>query len=225
MFSSSHLPRSTGDVRLPYDVTVRIAALPEQPAAPVVVERHAPEPAAVDAGNPIVPRQPLVEERVVGASAARATLRSSRSWLSRNSSVSRWNASRRFSSNSGKHVRIGRLAAHGAQLQPLAEEIVDQRLRARRRPASAAPAARAPPDPSACPAPPASSSSSSGMLLHRKNDSRDASSRSLRPDRSRPPRAPAGSRSMRNRNSGSTSMRSSADWMPPSKPLPRAPSR
>ena len=31
----------------------------------------------------------------------------------------------------------------------------------------------------ACPRPPASSSSSSGMLLHRKNDSRDASSRSL----------------------------------------------
>ena len=43
---------------------------------------------------------------------------------------------------------------------------------------------------------------SSGMLLHRKNDSRDASSRSLIPDTTAR-RNPAGSRSTRNTNAGS----------------------
>ena len=99
--------------------------------------------------------------------------------LSKNSSVSRRNACRRLSSKSGKTRRIGRDARQVAQVQPLAGEVVDERLRARigQHPPhlllehgriAAAAAAR-----------PASSSSSSGMLLHRKNDSRDASSRSL----------------------------------------------
>ena len=61
-----------------------------------------------------------------------------------------------------------------------------------------------------------SSSSSSGMLLQRKKESREASSRSLR-------RygvlggVSGGSRSMRNRNSGSTSSRSIPAWIPVSK--------
>ena len=69
--------------------------------------------------------------------------------------------------------------AHVAQQQPLAEEVVDKRIRARiaqhtrdlllkiGRLLSSPRAAT-------------SSSSSSGMLLHKKNDTRDASSRSLR---------------------------------------------
>ena len=117
--------------------------------ASVAAERHSSEVTAVDVGNPVVPRQPLVEERVVRLSADRATLRSSRSWLSKNSSVSRWNASRRFSSKSGtcrRRVRVPQIA----QQQPLAGEVVDERL-ARDRRACAAPAAPAPPGPSACP--------------------------------------------------------------------------
>ena len=68
----------------------------------------------------------------------------------------------------------------------------------------------------ACPARRRCSSSSSGMLLHRKNDSRDASSRSLS-GYTVPGAALAGSRSTRNTNFGLASMRCSASWMPRSK--------
>jgi hypothetical protein len=53
------------------------------------------------------------------------------------------------------------------------------------------------------------------MLLQRKNDSRDASSRSV--TRDVVPVAAAGTFSMRKRNCELTSSRSSADWMPRSK--------
>ena len=56
MFSSSHFPRMVGEVRVGYDVTASTLALPEQAPAVLVGERHAPEVAAVDAGNPVVPR-------------------------------------------------------------------------------------------------------------------------------------------------------------------------
>jgi hypothetical protein len=42
------------------------AALAEQPAPVVVWDGDAPEVAAFDAGNAVVPRQPLVDERVIG---------------------------------------------------------------------------------------------------------------------------------------------------------------
>ena len=66
-----------------------------------------------------------------------------------------------------------------------------------------------------------SSSSASGMVLHRKNDRRDASSTSLR-RWARPLSAVDGSRSMRNRKSGDTSIASTAAWMPLSKSPPVA---
>ena len=79
----------TGDVRVGVRGHRQDAALPQQPAARLVGSSvHAPEVAAVDVGDPVVARQPLVDERVVGASADRATLRSSRRMLSKNSSVS-----------------------------------------------------------------------------------------------------------------------------------------
>ena len=66
------------------------------------------------------------------------------------------------------------------------------------------------------------SSSSSGMLLQRKNDRRDAISRSL--IRYTAPAATfAGSRSIRNMNCGLARMRSSPIWMPRSKPPCRRP--
>ena len=66
-FSSTHLPRSTGDVRSACDVTARMLPWPSSAAARVVGHRHAAELAAVDVGDAVVPRQPLVHERVVGA--------------------------------------------------------------------------------------------------------------------------------------------------------------
>ena len=60
-------------------------------------------------------------------------LRSSSSWLSRNSSISLTNAVRRLSSNHGiLAAGVGRQQPHVAHLQPLAEEILHQR-RARAR--------------------------------------------------------------------------------------------
>ena len=79
----------------------------------------------------------------------------------------------------GKLVLVGHDVAQVAQLQPLPGEVADQRRGARvgqhpphlplehRRRRCSRPCAAA------------VSSSSSGMLLHRKNDRRDASSRSL----------------------------------------------
>ena len=62
-----HLPRVTGEVRSGFDVVVRNAPLPSQPAAHVHVgaERDAAELAAVDVRDAVVLGQPLVDERVV----------------------------------------------------------------------------------------------------------------------------------------------------------------
>ena len=66
-FSRIHLPRITGDVRVAYDVTVRM--LPCRSSPPRALSSSsvdAAEAAAVDVRNAVVLREPLVEERVVG---------------------------------------------------------------------------------------------------------------------------------------------------------------
>ena len=65
MFSSTHLPRSTGDVRVACDVTASKPPLPSSPLRASSSSVYAPELAAVDARYPVVAREPLVEERVV----------------------------------------------------------------------------------------------------------------------------------------------------------------
>ena len=62
------MPRVTGDVRAACDVTVSSAPFPEQAAAHVELraERDAAELAAVHVRDPVVLRQPFVDERVVG---------------------------------------------------------------------------------------------------------------------------------------------------------------
>ena len=72
-FSRIHLPRTTGEVRSGYEVTVRMLPCPSSPPRTLSgSERDAPEVAALDVRDAVVPRQPLVQERVVGASAGRA---------------------------------------------------------------------------------------------------------------------------------------------------------
>ena len=96
---SSHLPRSTGDVRSGYDVVASSAPSCQQPAALIVIrERDAPEAAAVDPGNPVMPRQPLVDERVVGVQQIERRCDPRAACCATNSSVSRWNACSRLSS-------------------------------------------------------------------------------------------------------------------------------
>ena len=65
-FSRIHLPRSVGAVRSACEVASRMLPLPSSPrrASPASVD--AAELAAVDVRQAVVPRQPLVHERVVG---------------------------------------------------------------------------------------------------------------------------------------------------------------
>ena len=49
-----------------YDVTVRMLAWPSRPRRGVIGQRHAPELIAVDVRDAVVPGEPLVDERVVG---------------------------------------------------------------------------------------------------------------------------------------------------------------
>ena len=50
-------------------MTVRMLPWPSRPPRAVIAERHPPEAVPVDVRNPVVPRQPLVDERVVRPSA------------------------------------------------------------------------------------------------------------------------------------------------------------
>ena len=76
------------------------AALAEQPEAIGIGQRDAPETVAFDIGNAVMARQKLIHEGVVGRSRSR-TLRSSRTMLSKNNSVSRRMDCNRLSSKSG----------------------------------------------------------------------------------------------------------------------------
>ena len=204
MFSRIHLPRMTGDVRLAIRRHRQDAALPSRPPRGLSGR-------ASRAGSGCRRRSgcrsasPAARSRTCSPPSSRSsTLRSSRTMLSKNSSVSRRNACRRLSSKSGNRPQSGVTTSRFRRCSHWPAKFVDERSRPRigehaphlllehRR-------ARA-----ARPAPPASSSSSSGMLLQRKNDRRDASSRSLMRIHAARGRHCAGSRSMRNRNSGST---------------------
>ena len=56
----------TGDVRFGAEVTVRMLPWPSSPLRASLVTAHAPEVAAVHVRDAVVPREPLVDERVVG---------------------------------------------------------------------------------------------------------------------------------------------------------------
>ena len=151
MFSSSHLPRSTGDVRFGYDVTVRMLPWPSRPPRGSSVERDAAEVAAVDVRNAVVPRQPLVDERVVGGQQLerRCDPRAAGCRRTARSRAGTPRAGSRRSRETGPDPASTSPTLRRSSHWPA--KFVDERLRRADRPASAAPAARAPPDPSACP--------------------------------------------------------------------------
>ena len=181
-----------------------------------------PESGAVDIRNPIVLCQAFVEERVVCIQQVhkRVVFRNHafeeklRLLLKRRPQV---------------FVPIGKLGwirrqhRHVAQLEPLSEEVADQRLRARIAGACAGPAAPELRDLSVSRSSARLRSWSSGIVLHRKNDKRDASSRSLIRNA-----APAGrfggSCSTRNRNSGPPRILWTARPIPTSNPPSPRPS-
>ena len=218
MFSSSHLPRMVGEVRVGYDVTASTLALPSRPQRFSSVERHAAEVAAVDAGNAVVPGQLFVQERVVRRSADRRCCGPPSADRRGTAPSPCTKAVRRLSSNQG-NFRF----ASGVSSQTLRvcshwpKKLLDQR-RARARIGEHAPhlpledvrllqlaaesPGRAVRRPGCC---------STG----RTTGARPA--RRRRDDRLRPARPWSGSASIRNRKSGLTSSRSSAARMPASK--------
>ena len=105
------------------------ATLTEQPATPVVAERHPAETAAGYPWDLIVPGKALVQERVVGPQQLQDARVLAQLALDEELCFSLERFAKIFV-EFGKQVRIRRHAAHIAQHQPLSEEIRDQRLRA-----------------------------------------------------------------------------------------------
>ena len=129
-FSRIHLPRTTGEVRSGYDVTVRMLPWPSRPRRGLSAGSvHAAEVIALDVRQAVEARDALVDERVVGAQqieraavllhdAAEEELRLALEPLPQ------------------RVVEVGEHALHGhdgvevAQVQPLAREVLDERRRA-----------------------------------------------------------------------------------------------
>ena len=117
------------------------------------------------------------------------------------------NACRRFSSKSGNAIGSGVCEPEVAQVQPLAGEVVDERVGARDRRASAAPAARGPPAACSCPV---AASVEQFVVGNAAPEEERQARRQLEiadPVYAAFGATLAGSRSMRNRKSGLTSMR------------------
>ena len=178
-FSSTHLPRSTGEVRVGVRGDRQHAALAQQAAARAAVrERDATEVAAAHVRNAVVLRQPLVEERVVGrqqiehAAVLAEHAVDEQLGLAR---ASRRAASRRNRETGSRRAAWPRCRADTATARRSSSTSACDRGSASMRRTCCSSTSGS----FSCPAAAASSSSSSGMLLQRKNDSRDASSRSL----------------------------------------------
>ena len=225
MFSSSHCPRSTGDVRFGYDVTVRMLAWPSSPPrVPSAKRRRAGSGCRRRSGSRSA--APAARSRTCSRrSAARRRCGSSRSWLSTNSCVS---------------------CSHRVA-QVLVELRIQRRRRARRRRSLLSSSHwLAKLSTSACER--GSREHAPHLLLeHGRIAQRSAHRRvqqlvvrNAAPQEERQPRReveiaeairrrrrrrPAGSRSMRNRKLGAARIRSSPRWMPASKPPSARPAR
>ena len=154
------------------------AALPQQSAAVRVGESHAAELRAVNIGDAVMLRQPLVEKSVVGIQQVHHAAVLAQH-AGKNRSVSSRNDRRRASSNSGKTSGSGRARARLRRYSHWPAKLSTSASRTWIGQHALAPGG-APWRECAKPCSARVSSSSSGMLLHRKKESREASSKSLR---------------------------------------------
>ena len=192
------------------------AGLAQQPKAVLIGEFYAPEVASIDTGNSIMARQLLVEKGLIRRQQVEDAVVLFQLRVEKQL---------RLGDERGTEIVVkpGKLGAirieqpYIASLQPVREEILDQR-RARARGSANMRETCCSRTAGSCNLPRMARSSrvSSGMLLHKKNDNREASSTS-ETRYTAPGAAPAGSASMRNRKSGLTSTRSSAERIPSSK--------
>src|SRR5262249_41346724 len=101
------------------------AALAEQSSALFEARQlNSPEPAAVHAGNPVVPREPLVRERVVGAEQLRHAAVVTQLALQKELGLALEGVAQRLVEGPERRlVRLGGVDA--AERQPLREEVGD----------------------------------------------------------------------------------------------------
>ena len=126
-FSSTHLPRFTGEVRVGLRGHRQDARLREHAAARAVGQLTRRNRSPATPGDAVVLRQPLVDEREAASRKSR-TLRSSRTTcLEEQLRLAAACRSRRRSSKPGKRVGSGGTRREAPELQPLAGEVLDQR--------------------------------------------------------------------------------------------------
>ena len=214
-FSSNHWPRSTGDVRFGYDDTSSTPPLPSKPKRFGSVELDAPEARAAHVVHAVVARQRLVDERVLGRQEIEHAAVGAEHAVDEQARL-RDEVVADVAVDVAEHERIRREARELAETQPLEREVRRERLGARigeHAPTCCSSTAGSPSLSAAA----SSSSSASGIELHKKNDSRDASS-TLDSGYARRRVAPSGFGSNRYRNFGCASTPASAYSTPSSKP-------
>ena len=124
------MPRSTGDVRFGYDVTVRMLPWPKQSAPLFLLHAHATEVTAVHVRNPVVAREPLVHEGVVGIQQVEDAAVLAHDALEEELRLGA-EAVSKLVVEVREVARIRDVALQVPQHQPLAREVVDERARPR----------------------------------------------------------------------------------------------
>ncbi len=175
MFSRIHLPRFTGEVRSGLEVTVSIAAIvitPPRGLSAGKSTRRNPSPCtpvdAIERGQAMVEKRVLRSDEIQQAAIFGHDVRKQRQRFL-------MHVMAQVGIPIGKQFGVGKRAVEPARLQPLVGEILHQRPRfwvAEHAPHLRFQLARS------WPRRARSNNSSSGILLHRKYDSRDASSHS-----------------------------------------------
>ena len=155
-------------------------AFAEQSPARRFLELDALEAVALHVGDAVVQRDALVEERVLRPQQIDDAAVFPEDAVGEQRQLgaeilARIGAARRIR----EHRRIRHDLVQPLHVEPLMDEVARQRHRARIGEHAPSPACRAPPASLSLPSMPSCSSSSSGIVFQRKNESFDASSRSL----------------------------------------------
>ena len=127
MFSRIHLPRSTGEVRVGYDVTIRMPPWVSTPPRSFPGKRHPPKIAAVDAGDSVVAGQAFIHERVIGVDQLQNAAVFADDVLEKQRAFAFEGIAQRVVELRILH-RIRMPLRDVPQMQPLSGEVVEQRL-------------------------------------------------------------------------------------------------
>src|SRR5439155_1199360 len=123
-FSKIHLPRFTGEVRVGFEVTVRMLAC-EDASALVVRQMHSLKLISADAFNSVMPSQPLVQKREIRVEKIENASILLEDRLKEQFRLFEHGGAKRFVKPREK-FRIRRGVFIAAQLQPLPGKILNQ---------------------------------------------------------------------------------------------------